>query len=105
MLTSVGPRSQAKGSHPMTGNLKALALALVAVFALGALAASAASAADKFTPGVSPAVVTGSGSNNEFKIVGVGYSIKCNTAKFAGTVKTGAEEITVFPTYFGTVAE
>jgi hypothetical protein len=88
----------------MKRNLKALGLALVAVFALSVVAASAASAAgEKFHAAVEPSVVTANneGEGNHVFAAG-GTEVKCTTAKFAGTAtaKTATSQ-TVHPTYSG----
>jgi hypothetical protein len=88
----------------MSRNPKALGLALVAAFALCALGASSASAADVFISKEKVESVTAEGSNNEFKITGIG-SVKCARAKFNGNVTAGSTEATFTATYEGTPAE
>ena len=88
----------------MIRNLKALGLALVAVFALSAMAASSASAVDKVTTGVSPAVLTGVSELGQFKITTPGEpNVRCTTSKYNVKVASGASEITIEPTYEGTL--
>ncbi len=95
----------------MIRNLKALGVALGALFTLGAVAASSASAVDTLTGTVvEPAavVVTATNANtNQFKITnkdgGQTAGIECSHAKFAGTItSSGAKEVTIFATYNGT---
>ncbi len=93
----------------MIRNLKALGIVLGAVFALSAAAASSASAVDTLTTSVSPAVVTGLGTDTLFRVTkadgGTIFSVKCATTKYAGTVaKSGTKEVTLFATAFGTKA-
>jgi hypothetical protein len=91
-----------KGSK-MTRNLKALGLALVAVFALSAMTASAASATDLFRSSATPVTLTG---EQEFT-AGVGDlfsttagTVECLTAKYHGTVATSpTASVVVKPTY------
>jgi len=91
----------------MIRNLKALGLALGAVFALSAAMASSASAIDTFTSSVTPAVVTGEPHSTDafhkFEVtLAKPFSIECATSKFSGTFKSGASQVTIFPTYTGT---
>lgn len=90
----------------MIRNIKALSLALVAVFAMSAVAAAGASAAE-FTAETSPVSVTAeqtAGAQHVFSVDGT--EVKCTTAKFAtaGTVEAPATSITVHPTYAGCTA-
>jgi hypothetical protein len=85
----------------MIRNLKALGLALGAVFALGALMASSASAVDTLTTAVSPAIVTGFTSIGEFSITSPITRVQCTTATGGGTVKTGSSVATAEATYIG----
>jgi hypothetical protein len=86
----------------MTRNLKALGLALAAVFAMSAVAASTASAvaSDHFTTTKPSALLTGVSHDNEFKITG-GPGFACTTSKFTGTVLNNATEATIDPEYTG----
>jgi hypothetical protein len=87
----------------MTRNLKAMGLALVALFAISAMAASSASAAnDHFTSTNASAVVTGVSHDNSFHYPnGVGFN--CTTSKFTGTTTNGSTELTIDPEYTGLV--
>src|SRR3982750_3566586 len=91
----------------MTRNLKALGLALVAVFAMTAVLSSAAQAQIKVTTGVSPAWLTGEAVNHTgiasakthtFTLTG-GQVLTCTEPKFHATVKNGDTSITIVPTY------
>jgi hypothetical protein len=88
----------------MIRNLKALGLALVAVFAVGAMSASAASATDLFTVGngKTSALMTGVSHGSKFEITGGGPNFSCTTAKYAGTAVNAASEATVDALYEGT---
>ena len=89
----------------MNRNLRALGLALLAVFALGAIGAQAASA-HEFKSDGQRSVITGANVGaHEFTVGSVG-TVSCSTAKFEGTVDAGAgktevDEITIKPTYTG----
>jgi hypothetical protein len=85
----------------MTRNLKALGLALLAVFAMSAVAASGASAAeDTFTSEVAATDLTGTGGLSEFRYTPGSAAASCKTATFDGTIEgEDANEITVHPTY------
>jgi hypothetical protein len=85
----------------MIRNLKALGLALGAVFALGALTASSAFAVDTLTTQVSPAIVTATGDNNKFEITSPKTAVECTTSTLAGTVKSGSSVNTFEVTYTG----
>lgn len=96
----------------MTRNLKALGLALCAVFVFSAVAASGASAGDKFTAaGVSSAWLHGvqvgevGNGDNEFNTKSVNLPVTCENATFANTpgstVSSGAELAVVHPEYSG----
>jgi hypothetical protein len=88
----------------MTRNLKALGLALVAVFAVSAMTASAASATDLFTVGNGKsALMTGISHTSEFKITPNGPSFNCTTARYAATAVHKASEATVDTLYEGKV--
>lgn len=92
----------------MTRNLKALGLALVAVFAMSALVVSAAQAEEvkhTFTSEVTPTVLTGkqeTGTKHAFT-VGTGanaHTTTCEKAEFAGTQEgKEANTVTLKPTY------
>jgi hypothetical protein len=93
----------------MTRNLKALGLALVAVFAMSALTASAAQATPKFTgnetPSGKPAHTIGTGTTNTGsieKIVAGAGTLECHVT-YETTSLTGEDtELTVKPTKFTT---
>jgi hypothetical protein len=87
----------------MTRNLKALGLALVAVFATAAMTASAASASDAFTSTKEKVIVTGTSHDNIFKITGANTDFTCTTSQFTGTVINKSTEATVLPKYTGIV--
>jgi hypothetical protein len=92
---------KAKGWHLMTRNLKALGLALVAVFATAAMTASAASASDAFTSKVEKTIVTGTSHDNAYTLTGANATFKCTTSQFTGTVINKSTEATVLPKYTG----
>lgn len=84
----------------MIRNLKALGLALVAIFALGAMAASAASA-DALTAESYPVTLTGAhdaGFAADTFITTAG-SVKCPDATYHGTIKEASTTITVTPEF------
>ena len=88
----------------MKRNLKALGLAMVAVFALSAVAASAAQAANHhLTVPTAPAIVTAEDTvNTVFSMTGGNRKIECATTKYEGTVsETTSTEVTVAGTYGG----
>ncbi len=89
----------------MIRNLKAMGLALVAVFAMSALAASAASAAtDVFTvAGGGSTLLTGVGHNHVFTAGNT--KVECTTSKFTGTVVHNATTATVDPEYTGKIGQ
>ncbi len=85
----------------MKRNLKALVLALVAVFALSAMAASAASA-DFITTNDGTTVLTAEATERQVFKTTEGVEIGCNTVAIDGSiVGTTAETVTVEPTYSG----
>jgi hypothetical protein len=93
----------------MIRNLKALGLALGAVFAFSAMAASSASAVDTLTGPLGNFTVTATnldaGVHNihQFKITGPNTTVECTSAHFLSTpVTSGISTITVTPTYKGT---
>src|SRR6476646_6791866 len=86
----------------MTRNLKALGLALVAVFAMSAIAASAAQATPTLTSEVSPVTLEGTaggfGSGQVLKAFGGEF--ECEGSSFhTGLTSTPTAEITVEPSY------
>lgn len=82
----------------MTRNLKALGLALIAVFAMSAMAATAASAqeGELTTNGGVTATGTQSGTH---KFVANGNEVTCATTKFHASIANGDKTATVTPTY------
>jgi hypothetical protein len=86
----------------MIRNLKALGLALVAVFAMSAVAASAAGAAE-FHSASAGTALKGTQVGNHVFTVGSGFgSIKCTTANFTGTATNKTEkDQTITPEYKG----
>jgi hypothetical protein len=94
----------------MTRNLKALGLALFAVFALSAMAATTASAAQEevsLTPAEYPATITGTvdpiteATTHYFETSG-GVKLECEQVAFDATIKekgVGDTNVTVTPTY------
>jgi hypothetical protein len=95
----------------MTRKVKALGLALVAVFAMGALVAQGAQA-HEFKAASAPAVITGEfdpgppASKDVFTIEeGAGLSVSCESGKFEGTQATSpTPSLTITPTYGSTTA-
>ncbi len=89
----------------MTRKLKALGIALVAVFAMSVVVAQAAQA-HEFTASQYPAVVTGGFANAEnpdkFTLEGLGITVICSSAVFEGTASGASEELTITPTYGST---
>lgn len=90
----------------MTRNLKALGLALIAVFAMSAVAASGASAQDLFTTETGePAYLHGEqvgepgNGDNEFNTHGLDVPVTCEEATFEttepSTIANGTDEVTV----------
>jgi len=95
----------------MTRKLKALGLALVAVFAVNAIMASGASANDVVTSDSVNGKTTVTGNQTtKHKFVIIGQPIECEVAHFEGTMGANSvEEITITPkyekcTYNGSVA-
>lgn len=89
----------------MIRNLKALGLALVAMFAMSAMASSTASAqtTDLLTSGINKTFLTGTSHDNAFKITSPATEFKCTTAKFSGEIdKATVSEATVKASYNGT---
>jgi len=87
----------------MIRNLKALGLALVAVFALSALAASVSSA-DTFTSATSTTILTGETDGASETIIKSqpegGANLKCKHASYAGTQSgTAVTSVRVHPKY------
>jgi hypothetical protein len=87
----------------MTRNLKALGLALLAVFAMSAVAASGASAAeDVFTSSEEVTDLTGHGAGAVFQYTEGKLGVTCETETYNGTIEGAAvNEITVHPVYEG----
>jgi hypothetical protein len=88
----------------MTRNLKALGMALIAVFAMSAVAVSSAAAAE-YHSSATPTTLSGTQvATNKFHVPGAG-TVECSGANFPGTV-TGktVKEIRVTPEYSGCVA-
>jgi hypothetical protein len=90
----------------MTRNLKALGLALVAVFAFAAISASAASAETKIhgalqtTPdGTANLVGTEVGGDHVFNVGGGIGSISCTNSEFHGHIAGKTTSPTITPTY------
>ncbi len=71
-------------------NLKALGLAVIAVFAFSAIAASAAQAEYNLTPAKSPAWITAEQiahkEGNKLEITSRGTKVECKTVTYKGTV-------------------
>jgi hypothetical protein len=89
----------------MMRNLKALGLALVAVFAMSAVAASAAQAEHKFTSESTTTYLLGEQkTKNVFTTSG--GTVECTGAKFEGGPFSGTElkSVTIHPTYTGCTA-
>jgi len=86
----------------MIHKLKALSLALGAVFAFGAMMASTASAVDVFTNAgkTGSDILTGVSADNVFSLPGAEF--KCKTSRFAATATHGKSTVTVDAEYFGT---
>ena len=92
----------------MNLNLRALGLALLAMFTFGAVAASSAFAVDHFTAEKEKAVITSTVSENFVTTLTnekgeTAQKVACKTSKFSGTFVTSATTVTVFPTYKGTI--
>lgn len=93
----------------MIRNLKALGMALCAVFMFGALSASAASAeiSDVLTSGslsgtthLTGTQIGGKGASNQFGVKSSAASVTCNTAKYSGTFTgSSATAVEVTPEY------
>lgn len=84
----------------MARNLKALGLALVAVFAMSAVAASAASA-DKFTTDTgAPVELTAEAKSEQVFTTEGGNKVECSEVQVdEATVNSGDTSVTVKPTY------
>ena len=90
----------------MTRNLKALGVALAAVFAMSAVAASSAMAVDHFTtPGGIATILTGISEDNVFKITSPNAEFQCKTSRYKATVVSQPTVATVEPVYEGTVGK
>jgi hypothetical protein len=89
----------------MSHKIKALGLALAAVFAMSAVAAQAASAHTFVTDSGNPAYLTGTQeppvAANTLLLTGSGEEVHCEAAHYesTGTVASGEEEVTVHPVY------
>jgi hypothetical protein len=84
----------------MRRNLKALGLALVAVFALSAVAASAALAVPKFTSSTDWTVLSASAKNSQvFEDEANGVSLNCTSVGGSGSMSTDQTTVTFTPTY------
>jgi hypothetical protein len=88
----------------MQRNLKALALALAAVFAISAMAAQAASAHTFDTESGNPAYLLGTqepGAVNALTFTGSGETIECEATHYesTGTVASESEELTYHPVF------
>jgi hypothetical protein len=99
----------------MIRNLKALGLALVAVFAMGALTASAASAQGKLTAS-GPVTLTGTqtGAEGSNALTAFGAKTECASATYTGhkvattpheSIPSGATQATITPHYGSCVAD
>jgi hypothetical protein len=85
----------------MTRNLKALGLALVAVFAMSAIAASAAQAegAPSLTPASYPAWLTTTAEGNQVYTTDTGQKVECTTVTGQATIeKAGVGDTSVTST-------
>ncbi len=86
-------------------NLKALGLALVAVFALSAIAASAAQAEYNLTPGVTPSFITAEqiahANGNKLEIPARGTKVECKEVLYKSGTLTGLNltDVNVTPEY------
>jgi hypothetical protein len=84
----------------MTGNLKVLGLALLALFALGAVAASSASAVPFFHSDKEKTVLTAEGTGATFGTKSSIISVTCKKEIFSGTTnEKTVTSVTVHPTY------
>jgi hypothetical protein len=87
-------------------NLKALGLALIAVFAISAIASSAASANQFHSSVANTTWQRTSSENQEFEYESEGIAIACTTAGGSGqTTAQTVAELTIAPTYSGCTAE
>lgn len=82
----------------MTRNLKALGLALVAVFALSAVASAAAQAESKFMAAEYPVTIHGSQTTKHIFKYG-GNEVTCENAEFNGSATAASSEIEIEPAY------
>jgi hypothetical protein len=101
-------KPRTKGRIEMIRNLKALGLALVAVFAMSALAASAAQALPELTAGAHGTAVgteiihkdVGTGNNVGHEFTVGNRKIKCDEVSFTGdNLATSQTTLTVTPSY------
>ncbi|HEX6687820.1 MAG TPA: hypothetical protein VF085_04055 [Solirubrobacterales bacterium] len=99
--------TQTKGTKKMNHRLKALGLALVAVFAMSAIASSAASATvATFTSGSNWTKLSGSSIGEQVFTAKAGEEVKCKSVSVDdATMGTDQSEITVTPTYGVTIAD
>lgn len=91
----------------MIRNLKALSLALVAVFALSAMAASTASAAPKFTSanGVYPQHLIASDTGAEDLFTLAGSELSCTGETFTATAAAATNALSFTPNYINCVTK
>jgi hypothetical protein len=101
-------RNPHRKEHKMIRNLKALGLALVAVFAMSSVAASFASAAlpdvDAIVSEEVPVKLKGTQENGLSKFTLAGQAVECTTANVTATITTSItveEVLTDEPTYNG----
>ena len=86
----------------MTRNLKALGLALVAVFAMSVVGASAASAATEFHAEKAPVTLTGSQHAGEDVFTTDAGTVSCENASYVGSQATAtALTSSATPSYSG----
>jgi hypothetical protein len=88
----------------MTRNLKALGLALVAVFAMSAMAASAAQAegVSELTPANNQhVIITGEQIGKMSILFATGLEMTCESVKFDSTITGNSTTLTETPTYSG----
>jgi hypothetical protein len=88
----------------MIRNLKAMGLALVAVFAMSAMAASGAQAEQSYHTSATPTTLSGTANSTIILHFPGGGSVECTNASFPGTVVgTAVSEIRVTPVFTGCV--
>lgn len=81
----------------MIRNLKALGLALIAVFAMSAMAATGAQGQGLFTADKYPATLGATSNGNYFESGGRQYV--CEVTHFSGTLEESAESLTITPDF------